>query len=199
MTTANNFVDYTHDPRFVASLGFTLNDIDNVINLLVPEESGRNEMKGWFKYNFNGYRFLQGNSIPTLFNPQLVLTHCAYFLRNGKLQTEQLLDAPLRPSQAFLKQFIIHRGVTTSLLNDLLAFQAVKCNLKKSFSCADLAGVTDSNLDAMLSFSYYTGVLTWSTDKLLKIPNKAIHSEFVMTLKEALAASTHPLQLQNGL
>ncbi|MCS7029850.1 MAG: AAA family ATPase, partial [Bacteroidia bacterium] len=171
----NILSDLTHSLEFETMLGFTENEVQDLIALTVQDTTQQNiilqEMKEWY----NGYRFCEG-STEHIYNSDMVL----YYLKEfQKLQTppKNLLDTNIAPDYGKLRQMfqVVNLNKNQEVLEKVLQNGYVDAELITLFNFEK--GFTQTDF---VNFLAYLGNLTiGGIDEItgrvhFKIPNKVI-------------------------
>ncbi|MDW8347471.1 MAG: AAA family ATPase [Bacteroidia bacterium] len=170
----NILSDLTHSLEFETMLGFTENEVQDLIALTVQDTTQQNiilqEMKEWY----NGYRFCE-SSTEHIYNSDMVL----YYLKEfQKLQTppKNLLDTNIAPDYFKLKQMfqVVNLSRNQEVLEKVLQNDYIDTELVTIFNFE--RGFTQTDF---VNFLAYLGNLTIdcttkSNMVRFKIPNRVI-------------------------
>lgn len=183
----------TLDPALDGLCGFTEKDLEALLDLLAREEGsaappGRADLLTTLRTWYNGYRFTLGppgrpKEAALVYNPTNVL----YFLdhlHRWKVPPERLYDENLRADRGKLA-FLVRSGVGEGVLEQLAAGdgEVLISRLETSFSLDDLGVRLGEDRSAIVSFLYYLGLLTLTSDPgLLRIPNLVVRKLFLERL-----------------
>ena len=188
MTTGFNIAtDITRYPEFVAMIGITKHEVQEVIKEVLPEktEKEQEEIYNEMAQYYNGYRFSEKSEEKT-FNTTLVMYYLKEYIKTGE-RPMKMLDNNIAANFEKLENLITIKNnpyskeVLEALIqnNEITAPIIDKFNLKM-----------DVTKDTILSMLFYFGYCTIKERKMglnvsFKIPNyvmSGIYNEYFMQL-----------------
>ena len=171
------------NPAFAAFAGFSHGDLREMLayyrahaGFAFDENAVFETMRRWY----DGYRFspeagADGDGVPMVANPTLVLYYMQYFLQNRHPQP-QLVDRNLRTDYMKIRHVITEgRKVNGSYhrLEDVIARLGATATLKDSFQARELG-----EPDNFISFLFYNGLVTVAGEDFgqsrLAVPNRTV-------------------------
>ena len=201
MTTGFNIAtDITKDPRFVDMVGLTNDEVQDLINEILPEktENEQKEIYNEMKTYYDGYRFSEESETKT-FNTTLAMYYLNYYQNFGK-KPLKMMDVNIAANFEKLDNLITLKNnpyskeVLEALIqnNEIIDDITLKFNLSMELTRKDI-----------LSILFYFGYCTIAENKvglkvLFKIPNyvmSEIYNEYFIYLlkKEGMKINTEKI------
>jgi hypothetical protein len=185
----------THELELAGIAGFEEAELLGALKKVFPEDPGSvkehlDVMKEWY----NGYRMHKDG--PLLYNTTLSL----YYLKNiwsGKSNTEfNMLDQNTKISESIFE--LISKNPNSNLLiTGLYNGEEQSVHIQETFRLLDLlTGIHDISRDYLLSFMFHQGVVTFSEEGKLVIPNKLARNQFFDRVRKLLKPDTYSLIVQ---
>jgi len=201
LTSGFNILKHlTHKVEFETLMGFTENEVKNLLNLVLIDKSKENEIMGELKRCYNGYKFYPFSE-QQLYNSDMIL----YFLDEFKSEQRmpsRMLDPNIMPDYGKLKQMfeVVNVKKNQEVLQEVLEKGFVTSELIYQFNLEMGFGKKE-----FVNFLYYLGNLTLSKSSALglaefKIPNQVIaelYWQYYATVLSVRAGiETEPYELQ---
>jgi len=202
LTSGFNILKHlTHKAEFETLMGFTENEVKNLLNLVLMDKSKENEVMQELKRWYNGYKFYPFSE-QQLYNSDMIL----YFLDEFKSEQRmpsRMLDPNIMPDYGKLKQMfeVVNVKKNQEVLKEVLENKQIAAELIYQFILEQGFGKTE-----FINFLYYLGNLTLQdalTPKIntFKIPNQVIEElywkYYAKVLQEYANLSTETYSLQN--
>ncbi len=170
----NILTHLTHHLDFEAMMGFTQDEVESLLELVLQDSSRKDEVIQEMKEWYNGYKFSR-HSTETLYNSDMVLYYLKYFAR-FQTRPEPMLDPNIAPDYGKLKQMfeVVNMYENKQVLQEVLANGTVQAPLITQFSFT--RGFKKNEL---INFLAYLGNLTIESIDMtgrvkFKVPNKVI-------------------------
>jgi len=175
LTSGFNILKHlTHKVEFETLMGFTENEVKNLLNLVLIDKNKENEIMGELKRWYNGYKFYPFSE-QQLYNSDMIL----YFLDEFKSEQRmplRMLDPNIMPDYGKLKQMfeVINVKKNQEVLQEILENNYINAELIYQFNME-----RDFGKKEFVNFLYYLGNLTIQEANLMgevkfKIPNQVI-------------------------
>lgn len=167
--------DFTKDPRFNEMMGFTEEEVRDLI-LNIDESLEENKVDSIvkrMKKNYNGYLF-SVDSEKTLFNSDMVLYYLKSF-EDFRKEPKELIDKNIASDYAKLGNMFTlkNKDRNMEVLEDVLSGEEITAVITSQFSLEK-----DFDEDDFKSLLFYLGLLTIEREDLgdvvLKVPNNVI-------------------------
>jgi hypothetical protein len=160
--------------EFETLMGFTENEVKNLLNLVLMDKNKENEVMQELKRWYNGYKFYPFSE-QQLYNSDMIL----YFLDEFKSEQRmplRMLDPNIMPDYGKLKQMfeVINVKKNQEVLQEILENNYINAELIYQFNME-----RDFGKKEFVNFLYYLGNLTIQEANLMgevkfKIPNQVI-------------------------
>ena len=187
MTSGFNIIkDLTRDPRFNEMMGFTKEELINLMEAQEIKKEEQEKLLPIMKENYDGYRFsLDAKEEKKLYNSNM----CLYFLNSYisfEKIPEELIDINIASDYSKIGNMLrlCKNENRLDLIEKTVTGEGIATNLIRQFNPEKEFGETE-----MLSMLYYLGYLTIAGedigDPILKIPNqviKDIYAEYFLKI-----------------
>ena len=187
MTSGFNIIkDLTRDPRFNELMGFTKEELINLMEAQEIKKEEQEKLLPIMKENYDGYRFsLDAKEEKKLYNSNM----CLYFLNSYisfEKIPEELIDINIASDYSKIGNMLrlCKNENRLDLIEKTVTGEGIATNLIRQFNPEKEFGETE-----MLSMLYYLGYLTIAGedigDPILKIPNqviKDIYAEYFLKI-----------------
>ncbi len=170
----NILTNLTHNPEYETMMGFTEDEVRELLKLVLQDKSRENEIMNEMREWYNGYKFCE-SSEQSIYNTDMVLYYLKEF-KDTQQAPERLLDINIAPDYGKIKQMFrvldVHKHyevLTEILQKGYIDAELVSIfNFDKGFTQADF-----------INFLAYLGNLTIDKAVLhnivrFKIPNRVI-------------------------
>lgn len=174
MTSGFNIAsNLTTDPNFNQALGFTLNEVKEILEEVSFAEENRDDLLTKLKEYYNGYLFSQ-YAEEKVFNSDMILYYCNSYQKLGR-EVDELVDSSIASDYSKMQNLfsLQNKKQNFAILEDIIAGNeqigkiSREFNLEKKFNKKDF-----------LSLLFYLGFLTISREEngliYFKVPNYAI-------------------------
>ena len=178
MTTGFNIAtDITRDEEFDAMIGFTEQEVKEIIKEILPEktEKEKQEIFETMKKYYDGYRFSE-ESEKHIFNSTLVMYYLNNYFKKGKPPTE-LLDMNIAANFTKLGNLITLKGnnISKDILTKAIQNQPMQGKIVNKFELGEMP----INEQVIQSLLFYFGYLTIGENVAgtiikYKIPNQVM-------------------------
>ena len=171
----NISTDITRDARFNEMMGFTEEEVRNLIKRTIQDEKNIEKIIKEMKINYNGYLFSE-DSKKTLFNSDMVLYYLKNFEESGN-PPKELIDKNIASDYAKLGSMfeIKDKNSNYKVLDSILNGEKITASITNQFSLEK-----DFDEDDFKSLLFYLGLLTVDKPRIsrviLKTPNYVIKS-----------------------
>ncbi len=189
MTTGFNIAtDITRNPQFTSMIGFTEQEVQDIINEVLPEKTQqeKQEIYETMKKYYDGYRFSELSSEHT-FNSTLVMYYLCNYVQLGRPPVE-LLDINIAANFTKLGNLLTLKGnnVNKEILEKAIQNQEIEGKIVNKFEL-DIMPVDEKVIQSLLFyFGYLTiGENTLDLDVKFKIPNyimAGIYNDYFINL-----------------
>ena len=189
MTTGFNIAtDITRNPQFTSMIGFTEQEVQDIINEVLPEKTQqeKQEIYETMKKYYDGYRFSELSSEHT-FNSTLVMYYLCNYVQLGRPPVE-LLDINIAANFTKLGNLLTLKGnnVNKEILEKAIQNQEIEGKIVNKFEL-DIMPVDEKVIQSLLFyFGYLTiGENTVGLDIKFKIPNyimAGIYNDYFINL-----------------
>ncbi|MCS6906222.1 MAG: AAA family ATPase, partial [Bacteroidia bacterium] len=175
LTSGFNILKHlTHNPHFETMIGFSENEVQSLVQLIVPHPAQQQKLLQDLRHYYNGYKFCPPSS-QTLYNPDMVLYFLDHFQKN-QTYPRQMLDPNIMPDYGKLKQIfeVVDWRKNQEVLEEVLEQGKVSAKLVYQFQFEKPWGKME-----FISLLYYLGNLTIEGEDVggwlvFRIPNKVI-------------------------
>ena len=206
MTTGFNIAtDITRNPMFTTMIGFTEQEVQNIINELLPEKTQEEKQKIYetMKKYYDGYRFSEASKEHS-FNSTLVM----YYLKNYKqLGTPplKLLDINIAANFTKLGNLLTQEGnnVSKDILEKAIQNQEMEGSIVEKFELGVIP-IGEKEIQSLLFyFGYLTiGENTLGLDVKFKIPNyimAGIYNDYFINLIQQSGVKIDTSKIQEAV
>ncbi|MDW8301576.1 MAG: AAA family ATPase [Bacteroidia bacterium] len=170
----NILTDLTHSPEFDTMLGFTENEVKELVRLTLQDPSREDEVLQEMREWYNGYKF-SIHSRESIYNSDMVLYYLKAFSTTQKAP-DNLLDINIAPDYHKLRQMfeVVNFEENKQVLREVLEKGYVTAPLISQFSFSH-----DFGSEELINFLAYLGNLTIEgvdvTGRIkFRIPNRVI-------------------------
>jgi len=202
LTSGFNIITHlTHEKEFEHLMGFTENEVKQLLNLILIDKNREQEIMQELKRWYNGYKFYP-HSNEQLYNSDMVLYALRHFQNYDQTFPSRMLDPNIMPDYGKLKQMfeVVNVKKNQEVLQEVLEKGHVMAELIYQFVLERGFGQKE-----FVNFLYYLGNLTLSGSSTLglaefKIPNLVIEElywqYYATVLQEYAGIETETYQLQ---
>ena len=205
MTTGFNIAtDITRDEEFDAMIGFTEQEVKEIIKEILPEktEKEKQEIFETMKKYYDGYRFSE-ESEKHIFNSTLVMYYLNNYFKKGKPPTE-LLDMNIAANFTKLGNLITLKGnnISKDILTKAIQNQPMQGKIVNKFELGEMP----INEQVIQSLLFYFGYLTIGENVAgtiikYKIPNQVmsgIYNEYFLHLIQKSGVEINITKIQEA-
>ena len=205
MTTGFNIAtDITRDEEFDAMIGFTEQEVKEIIKEILPEktEKEKQEIFETMKKYYDGYRFSE-ESEKHIFNSTLVMYYLNNYFKKGKPPTE-LLDMNIAANFTKLGNLLTLKGndISKEILTKAIQKQPMQGNIINKFELGEMP-IDEQVIQSLL---FYFGYLTIGENVAgtiikYKIPNQVmsgIYNEYFLHLIQKSGVEINITKIQEA-
>jgi len=176
LTSGFNIITHlTHEKHFETLLGFTENEVRQLLSLVLTDKTKENEVMQELKRWYNGYKFYPFSQ-EQLYNSDMVLYALRHFQNYEQTLPLRMLDPNIMPDYGKLKQMfeVVNVKKNQEVLQEVLETNYINAELIYQFNME-----RDFGKKELVNFLYYLGNLTIQEANLMgevkfKIPNQVI-------------------------
>jgi len=202
LTSGFNIITHlTHEKNFENLMGFTENEVKQLLNLVLTDENREEEIMQELKKWYNGYKFYP-YSQQQLYNSDMVLYALRHFQNYDQTLPDRMLDPNIMPDYGKLKQMfeVVNVKKNQEVLKEVLENKQIIAELIYQFILEQGFGKTE-----FINFLYYLGNLTLQDAimpkmNVFKIPNRVIEElywkYYAKVLQEYAHLNTETYELQ---
>jgi hypothetical protein len=203
LTSGFNIITHlTHEKNFETLMGFTENEVKQLLNLVLIDENREEEIMQELKKWYNGYKFYP-YSQEQLYNSDMVLYALRHFQNYEQTLPSRMLDPNIMPDYGKLKQMfeVVNARKNQEVLTEILEHGHITSELIYQFILEKGFGKKE-----FINFLYYLGNLTLKeaetpTINTFKIPNRVIEElywqYYATVIQEYAHLDTETYDLQN--
>jgi len=185
MSSGFNIVtNITSNARFADAMGFTSDEVKDILRKVLPLESEQSEVYEILRENYNGYLFSLKKDV-RIFNSTLIMYYLAYYMQE-KESPESLIDPNLNQSGVTIKNIVDLKNSEENyqMIQDIVESKEVAGTLQHFI---DIEKKFDRN--DVITLLFNIGLLTIKQPGIrtkFEIPNKVIERIYLQYLGELI-------------